>query len=863
MAEIKQNPYSPRSASPGSSFNPTTFFGREYIMTRIYSGLINQQNISLVGKRYIGKSSLLKYLCLPQTQSKFGYDLSHYVLVMINLKEQLYKNPDDFFYSICKHIASKYLGQFGLDIAYQTSYGPDMFTDILEQIKKQGSHTILLLDDFEQLTRNSIFGLEFFAFLRSQVTSGNVSYVTTTTAPLYSVSHSNIEGSPFFNIFEYIEIKALEQNAVLELIIEPSNAIGYPFSNVEIEWILKFAGRHPFFIQYICSLLIDEKYQHKSLSVDLATFETKIYKELSPYFKSLYSKLDHSQKDQLFKEIEPVDIQKRSFSELSESFLFCKFLYKEHPLEYLLKPLIQDFGTNRNTEFIQNSEKLLSSFCSYVGMSLVGKEVSGFFTAFILNTNNIFDSLHNIASILIFVPIEIDIKDDVLNHMRLLLHSHQIAVLLSFCDVKNLRRVKRDLVRYSRIYAFDIAIINQENLRAIVSTRDPEKSLRHLILSQMNLTLVNPYVIMGPTPLNFFFGREHELREITRRANAVSYILTGGRRIGKTSIMHCLYHERLPAAGFRTIYHECSITSSYEDFLHTKVKTNDGYTITLDELFESLDKYAPLVLLLDEVDKLVPIDRRNNWPLFKHLRKLINSGQLQVVLCGERTLHEALSDGSGPLHNFGPKLSIGMLEKAAVAELITKPMKQLEIELVKENEIVDYIWQVSSGHPNVVQLICDRLIHFLHSSNNRGRRILLDNVIAIAQDPDFQRNGFLNTYWENATLLERIISLLMATLDLPNWTVRNVRHSLEEHLKLIGPDGQVPSAVEVSNALDRLINLRGILQHPSNGYKFAVSAFPLMITSSHMMEDLFEVYGDAYHRHGDLTLEEIQLKETK
>ena len=327
--------------------------------------------------------------------------------------------------------------------------------------------------------------------------------------------------------------------------------------------------------------------------------------------------------------------------------------------------------------------------------------------------------------------------------------------------------------------------------------------------------------------------------------------------------MHCLYQERLPAAGFRTIYQECSITSSYEDFLVTKVKTNDGYTITLNELFNSLDKYAPIVLLLDEVDKLVPIDRRNNWPLFKHLRKLINSGQLQVVLCGERTLHEALSDGSGPLQNFGPKLSIGMLEKPAVVELITKPMNQLEIELVKENEIVDYIWQVSSGHPNVVQLICDRLIHFLHSSNNRSRRILLDNVIEIVQNPDFQREGFLNTYWENATLLERIISLLMATLNLSNWTIRIVRHSLEEHLKLIGPEGQVPSAIEVSNALDRLINLRGILQHSSNGYKFAVSAFPLMVTNSHVMEDLFEVYGDTYRRYGDLTLEEIQLKESR
>ena len=269
---------------------------------------------------------------------------------------------------------------------------------------------------------------------------------------------------------------------------------------------MKFAGRHPFFIQYICSLLIDEKHQHKNLPLDLATFETKIYKELSPYFKALYLKLDQLQKDLLLKETRSTDSGQRSFPELSESFLFCNFLYEEHQFEYLLMPLIQDFDISRKGEFIQNSEKLLSSFCSSVGMSLIDKKDTDFFTAFVLSTNNIFDSLHNLASILIFVTIENEITSDVLNQMRHLLHNHQIAVLLLFCDTKVLRQVKKRLTKYSRAYAFDIAIINQDDLREIVSTRDPEKSLRHIILSQMNFILVNPYVVMGPTPLNFFLG---------------------------------------------------------------------------------------------------------------------------------------------------------------------------------------------------------------------------------------------------------------------------------------------------------------------------------------------------------------------
>ena len=153
MTEINQNPYSPRSASPGSSFNPEGPSGREYEIKRTYSRLIDQHHIALIGRRYIGKSSLLKYLCLSLAQSKSGYDLSHYTFTIINLKEQHYKCPDDFFNHICSHMISKNLVHIDVDIAFRSEYGQTMFNDILEQIKEQGSHTILVLDDFEQLTR--------------------------------------------------------------------------------------------------------------------------------------------------------------------------------------------------------------------------------------------------------------------------------------------------------------------------------------------------------------------------------------------------------------------------------------------------------------------------------------------------------------------------------------------------------------------------------------------------------------------------------------------------------------------------------------------------------------------------------------
>ena len=45
------------------------------------------------------------------------------------------------------------------------------------------------------MTLNKHFGPEFFAFLRAHATSGKVSYVTASIAPLYEVRHRGIAGS--------------------------------------------------------------------------------------------------------------------------------------------------------------------------------------------------------------------------------------------------------------------------------------------------------------------------------------------------------------------------------------------------------------------------------------------------------------------------------------------------------------------------------------------------------------------------------------------------------------------------------------------------------------------------------------------
>jgi hypothetical protein len=396
-------------------------------------------------------------------------------------------------------------------------------------------------------------------------------------------------------------------------------------------------------------------------------------------------------------------------------------------------------------------------------------------------------------------------------------------------------------------FAIDGIAISIDQIIRIIASKRPYRRLRRLVVSNINLKTISPFVVQAPVSDLVFVGRESEMREVSEHASNASYSIIGGRRIGKTSILHQLHRARLPLVGFRTIYHDCSTTPSYEDFLETDIRSwqpmppSKGL-YTFQDLIQSPPTDKPLALLLDEVDKLIPVDRSNGWVFFNTLRSMANTGQAQSVLSGERTLRDALRDPESPLFNFANEILIGPLDYRAVEELVTRPMKQLEVELIDEKAIVDHIWAFTSGHPNVVQRLCHRLIEQLNEQNTR--RITLKDVSAITEDPGFQRNDFLSTYWEAATSLEKIISLLMSDNEEVR-TLQSLRQVLEDRC------GLQPSAREIDDALQRLVDLRSILKRTPTGYEFAVKAFPRVVAGTMTLNDMLMILTEEYEEQGE------------
>lgn len=315
------NPYNYLSAVQ----DPHMFYGRNHTLRRIYSAILTAQSIAVIGSRQAGKSSLLYCIRLPQVQARFEYDLSHHLTILIDLREYLHKTKSDFFEAVSKQICAQ--SRLPLQLPAPGPSGEDIFSQLLDQIKEQQYHTVLLMDAFDNVTRNTHFDFGFFGFLRSQATLGKVSYITASLAPLDKVCHQEIKESPFFNIFGNCELEALAQDDARLLVSEPAQKAGLPFTEEEVNWVLKQAGRHPFFLQRTCYYLFDEKREHSGVPPDLARVKKQVYKEMRPRFVNIWEDLSQEEQERLKIEAQHKGLQERDYlPELSESQLFRLFV---------------------------------------------------------------------------------------------------------------------------------------------------------------------------------------------------------------------------------------------------------------------------------------------------------------------------------------------------------------------------------------------------------------------------------------------------------------------------------------------------------------------------------------------------------
>ena len=428
---------------------------------------------------------------------------------------------------------------------------------------------------------------------------------------------------------------------------------------------------------------------------------------------------------------------------------------------------------------------------------------------------------------IIFNKEDVSYASNDIESLRQLTGSYHVAILVTSASEQSNQKINEFISRVRSAYAIDVALLGEDEILQLFSSPIPKRTIRQLLLAGSDPEMVSPFTINDPVPDNVFFGRAQELRKITKMvcddANSVSIV--GGRRIGKTSILSRLHRVIFPQREFHSIFHDCTTTTNFDSFMSAKIrswqpkKPNTSYKF-IGDVLTSPPEDKPLVLILDEVGRLLINDKHNDWHLTGLLRGLSNENQVQTILGGANFLWEAKRDAGSPLFNFTQEVHIGSFGYTTVQELVTRLMKQVEVDLINPVEIIDRIYNFTSGHPNIVQRLCHRLVQ--HLAGKRNRVIIPDDINAIIRIPAFLRDDYLDTYWGAASSLEKLVTLVMIE-DSGIHALGHIQETLEKKF------GISPSAKSLTQAFNTLVNQRLILEETSHGYFFATKSFPDVI----------------------------------
>jgi hypothetical protein len=431
---------------------------------------------------------------------------------------------------------------------------------------------------------------------------------------------------------------------------------------------------------------------------------------------------------------------------------------------------------------------------------------------------------------------------DIRDLMKVLNATSFFALLVVVNQDPTDRSQSAALKRLVRSGAEDFIVLDYQDLCRLYLATDAERQLVNTILEQVDLTVISPYVISGPVSGNMFFGRDYELKAITRTVRDRSFAIVGGRKIGKTSVLRKVHDLLAHTSGFAPIYLDCQHVITYREFFDALALTCqlDAVASPVPDALRRIAVRlrqqrggAMLVILLDEVDQLLAHDRQQQMRLFLVMRALSQEGVCRFVFCGERQLNGALHNPRSPLFNFCNILRLSYLLARDARRIITEPMTEMGISFEEPELLVEEIIDLSSCHPNLVQAICRMLISQV---NERGdHTIRMQDLEAVRTSSEF-REFFIEVTWGNADPLERLITVLMA--DQPRFALDEVSDALRDALRAALDDqGLIVPAKRIKAALDGLL-LFSILRREGVRYAFAAHSFPRIAQESGILSGL-------------------------
>jgi len=236
--------------------DPARFYGRRWEVQQIVGRLLSSafESTSVVGERRMGKTSLLNYISHPQVAPTLRLTPDKYLMVYIDFQGLADITPTRFWQRVLGKMARRLddaeLKESVAQVRVQEEIDLFDLEDLFDIVRDKELKVVLLFDEFEYITQNANFDVDFFAGLRALATHYPVAIVTSTCEELVELCHSDdIKGSPFFNIFGNVVLKPMSGQEVDQLLDGSLQAAPFPLATEERDYLHRLAGRQPMFVQ--------------------------------------------------------------------------------------------------------------------------------------------------------------------------------------------------------------------------------------------------------------------------------------------------------------------------------------------------------------------------------------------------------------------------------------------------------------------------------------------------------------------------------------------------------------------------------------------------------------------------------------
>ncbi|HAC62265.1 MAG TPA: hypothetical protein DCF68_01695 [Cyanothece sp. UBA12306] len=252
IAELNQRFHQqqkPKDINPfqfGSPVPPEGFYGRRKAILDLKNriGAVSPQCINIMGLRRNGKTSVLRYI--KERPETFFQPQQQPLIIALDLSNGKFHSPEGILEGVRRGIKK----QTGKEPwSKEDNDDPFEVEDRLQELVDQGDRLIVMLDEFEAISRRLEAFQDWGEDWRSKASAGLLTMVIFSKRPVSELYQTLGLTSPFANIFSTTILGGLEEEAWHNLVENGFNDDFAPLS-----WIDELSGGLPYYVQMAASL---------------------------------------------------------------------------------------------------------------------------------------------------------------------------------------------------------------------------------------------------------------------------------------------------------------------------------------------------------------------------------------------------------------------------------------------------------------------------------------------------------------------------------------------------------------------------------------------------------------------------------